>query len=108
MVVFSDVAVWLVADDGNGVVSMACVTAGVVPKAAVVVERCASVVVSSRSIVLAVVPLEVDVTIMVGVSDVCFVVGATVVGLRVGEMLVSFGGLVASVAFAVTGQVVDL
>lgn len=81
MVVFSDMTAWLVADDGNSVVSTARVTSGAVPKATVVVERCASVVVSSCSIVFAVVPPEVEVTIGIGVSGGCFVIVATVVGL---------------------------
>lgn len=53
-------------------VSMASVTSGA--KATVVVERCASVVVSSCSMAFAVVPIEVDVTIVV--SGACFVIGA--------------------------------
>lgn len=81
MVVFSDMTVWLVGDDGNSVVSTASVTAGAVLEATVVVERCASLAVSSRSIVCAVVSLEVDMTNVVGVSGVCFVIGATLVGL---------------------------
>lgn len=81
MVVFSDVTVWLVVDDGNSVVSVASVRAGAVPKAAVVVARYASVVVSSCSIAFAVLPLRVDGTVVVGVCDACFVIGATVVGL---------------------------
>lgn len=101
MVVFSDIIVWLV-------VSTASVRAGAGSKATVVVERCASVVVSSYSIAFTVVPLKADVLIVVGVSGACFVMGATVFGLCVGEELVSVVGLVAMVAFVVTGKVVNL
>lgn len=107
LVVSSDVVVCLVVDDGRGVVSGAVVGAGVAPGAVVVVRWDASVVVSLCSVVLVVVTLWVDVTV-VSVPDVGPVLVVTVVGLRVAEVMVPAGGLVAVVILEVTGLIVDL
>lgn len=101
LVASSDVVVCLVVDDGRGVVSAAVVGAGVAPGAVVVVRWDASVVVSLRSVILVVVTLWVDVTV-VSDPDVGPVLGATVVGLRVADVMVPAGGL------EVTGLIVDL
>lgn len=93
LVVSSDVIVCLVVDDGRGVVSVAVAAAGVAPGAVVVVRWDASVVVSLCSVVLVVVTLWVDVTV-VRVPDVGPLLGATVVGLRVAEVMVPAGGLI--------------
>lgn len=106
LVVSSDVVVCLVVDDGRGMVSGAVAGAGVAPGAIVVVRWDASVVVSLCSVVLVVVTLWVDVTV-VSVPDVGPVLGATVVGLRVAEVMVPAGGLVAGVILEVTGLIVD-
>lgn len=81
MAVFSDVTVWLVVDDGNSAVSAAGVRAVAVPNATGVGERYASFVVPSCLIAFAVVPLGVEVTIAIGVSAACFVIGAKAVWL---------------------------
>lgn len=109
LVVFSDMAESLVVVVGTAVVTVAVVGVGAGTGAVVVVRRDTAEVVSVCSVVLAVVTTSADVVMVVdgapgttpGVLDV------TVGGLRVVDVMVTAGGLVAMVTLAVTGLMVD-
>lgn len=109
--VFSDVADSLVVVVGTAVDTVTVGRVGTGTGAVMVVSRRTAVVVLARSVVLAVVTDSADVeTVVDGTPDMVVVpgLGVTVGGLRVVDLVVTTGGLVAMVTLAVIGLTVDL
>lgn len=109
LVVFSDVAESLVVVAGTAVVAVAVVGVGAGRGAVMVVGRETAVVVSVYVVVLAVVTNSADVVmVVVSAPDVVVVLGVTVRGLRVVDVMVTTVGLGAIVTLVVSGLMVDL
>ncbi len=109
--IFSDVTDSLVVVVETAVDTVAVVRVGTGSGAVMVVSRETAAVVSARSVVLTVVTDSADVaTVVDGTPDMVVVpgLGVTVGGLRVVDLVVTAGGLVAMVTLAVTGLIVDL
>lgn len=108
LVVFSDMAESLAVVAGTAVVSVDVVGVGAGRGEVMVVRRETAVVVSVCVVVLAVVTNSADVVMVVSAPDIVVVLGVTVRGLRVVDVMVTTVGLGAIVTLVVSGLMVDL